>query len=290
MRTARWIFAALAAASLAMAAERNVALIGGAPSHGPLAHEHNAGVRLLARCLTTVPGIRPSVHLNGWPADESVLDAADAILVYSDGSARHPAFTENRAEVLSRAARRGAGMVFVHYAVEPPAERGQKELLSWIGGAFELHYSVNPTWEAEFRNLPQHPIARGVRPFRIRDEWYYHLRFAEDMRGVTPILTAVPPASALDRPDGPRSGNPHVRAAAGKPQLLAWAYERPGGGRGFGFTGGHFHLNWGNEDFRKVVLNAVVWAANSEVPPEGVSVPIHPDELNENLDPKPGKP
>lgn len=281
---------ALAAASLAAGAERNVVLIAGTPSHGPLAHEHNAGVRLLANCLGSVPGIRPSFRLNGWPSDTAALDAADAILIYSDGSERHPAFAGDHAGILDRAAKRGAGLVFLHYAVEPPATRGQQEMLFWIGGAFELHYSVNPTWEADFRDLPRHPVTRGVEPFRLRDEWYYHLRFVEGMRGITPILTAVPPASTLDRPDGPRSGNPHVRAAAGKPQVLAWAYERPGGGRGFGFTGGHFHHNWGNENFRKVVLNAVVWAARGEVPPEGVSVPIHPDELNENLDPKPGKP
>ena len=34
------------------------------------------------------------------------------------------------------------------------------------------------------------------------------------------------------------SGNPHVRARMGMPEHVAWAYERPGGGRSFGFTGG----------------------------------------------------
>lgn len=59
---------------------------------------------------------------------------------------------------------RGAGLMFFHYCVEPGAETGRREMLDWIGGYFEINYSVNPTWEADFTSLPNHPIARGV-PF-----------------------------------------------------------------------------------------------------------------------------
>ena len=52
---------------------------------------------------------------------------------------------------------------------------------------------------------------------------------------------------------------------------MAWASERPDGGRGFGFTGGHFHWNWGHDEFRKLVLNAIVWTAKAKVPQGGVS-------------------
>jgi type 1 glutamine amidotransferase len=58
--------------------------------------------------------------------------------------------------------------------------------------------------------------------------------------------------------------------SAGKKQHVAWAYERPDGGRGFGFTGGHFHQNWQQDDFRKTVLNAIVWTAKGDVPVDGV--------------------
>ncbi len=48
---------------------------------------------------------------------------------------------------------------------------------------------------------------------------------------------------------------------------MAWAAERAdGNGRGFGFTGAHFHRNWQNDDFRKLVLNAIAWTAHAEVP------------------------
>ncbi len=55
-----------------------------------------------------------------------------------------------------------------------------------------------------------------------------------------------------------------------KPQHMAWATEREDGGRGFGFTGGHFHWNWGDDQFRKLMLNAIVWTAKAEVPETGV--------------------
>ena len=38
----------------------------------------------------------------------------------------------------------------------------------------------------------------------------------------------------------------------------------------FGFTGGHPHWNWGHDDFRKLILNAIVWTARAAVPPKGV--------------------
>ena len=69
------------------------------------------------------------------------------------------------------------------------------------------------------------------------------------------------------------------------PEHMAWVYERPGGGRGFGFTGGHFHWNWGYDSFRTVVLNGIVWTAGLEVPAGGVpsKTPTY-EELRQNLD------
>jgi hypothetical protein len=54
------------------------------------------------------------------------------------------------------------------------------------------------------------------------------------------------------------------------PEVVAWVYQRPGGGRGFGFTGMHTHWNWAQDDFRTTVLNALVWIAGAEVPADGV--------------------
>lgn len=66
-----------------------------------------------------------------------------------------------------------------------------------------------------------------------------------------------------------------------------WAVERADGGRGFGFTGGHFHKNWGNNDFRKTILNALLWISKLDVPADGVSSVVSDDDLTQNLDIKP---
>jgi hypothetical protein len=155
-----------------------------------------------------------------------------------------------------------------------------------------VNWSVNPTWDAEFTTLPQHPVTNGVKPFTTKDEWYFHMHFRDGMQGVTPILTAVPPATTMNRKDGPHEGNPAVReeVAAKKPQHVAWAAERPDGGRGFGFTGGHYHKGWGNNDQRKLLLNAILWTAKAEVPANGVESTITAEDLEKNLDPKAPKP
>jgi hypothetical protein len=282
------LFSAVCVAAL-QGADKKVLLIAGPPSHGPGMHEHNAGVLLLQKCLTGVPGLKTEVTLGGWPKDAEAFNGVDAVIIFADGGPRHVALQNDNLARLDKVLSKGAGLGLLHYAVEPTLEKGQAEFLTWVGGAFEIHWSVNPHWHAEFKSLPHHPIARGVKPFTILDEWYFNMRFVENQKGVTPILVAVPDASTTSRPDGHHSGNPTVRAAVarGEPQTVAWAYERPNGGRGFGFTGAHFHSNWGHDDFRKLALNAVLWLAKMEVPANGVESSVTAHDLSINLDPKP---
>jgi hypothetical protein len=267
---------------------KKIVFVAGPPSHGPGEHEYRAGCLLLQKCLRDVPGLQTVVYSNGWPAEANAFDGADAIVLSMDGGSGHPALQDDRLEQLGRLMDKGAGLACVHYAVEPIKEKGEAEFLRWMGGAFEVDWSVNPTWLADFAKLPDHPIARGVKPFQIQDEWYFHMRFQPDMKGVTPILCAVAPASTMDRSDGPHEGNPAVResVARGELQTMAWAYERPDGGRGFGFTGAHYHKNWGDESFRKTVLNGLLWIAKVDVPPNGVESTVSEEDLQANLDAK----
>ncbi|WP_417848971.1 PVC-type heme-binding CxxCH protein [Thalassoglobus sp.] len=273
---------------------KKVVFVAGTPSHGYFSHEHNAGCKLLAKKLTeSGQKIISAVYTNGWPKDPTAFDNADTVVSYCDGGGRH--YLNNNLEQFQRLVDdRGVGLVCLHYAVETVTGDPGNSFLKWIGGFFEVDWSVNPHWDAKFDNLPDHPITNGVEPFEIRDEWYYHMRFVPEMKGVTPILSDLPPRESLNRPDGHHSGNPHVRAAVmerKEPQHVAWAYDRPDGkGRGFGFTGGHFHKNWANDSFRKVVLNAILWTANADVPKEGVNSPTPTqEELEANQDfPQPG--
>ncbi len=89
--------------------------------------------------------------------------------------------------------------------------------------------------------------------------------------GFEPVLSGLPPLDSLGA-DGPRSGNAAVREAlqAGEFQHLAWRRVGEKGQRGFGFTGGHFHHNWNDDAFRKLVLNGIAWTAGLELPESGI--------------------
>jgi len=267
-----------------------IVFVAGIRSHGWGAHEHKAGSMLLAdRLNRNMPGVEAVVITGGWPDDHSIFEGAATLVIYCDGYNSH--VLKPHLDYFDELAKKGVGLVTIHWATE--VERGEMadKFLEWQGGFCDVNWSVNPHWEADFTSLPDHPITRGVKPFSINDEWYYHMRFAEGMKGVTPILTALPPAETLVRKDGPRSGNPTVRKAVanGEVQHVAWAFDRADGGRGFGFTGGHVHANWAHDGFRKLMLNAICWTANIEVPNGGVpsKTPTR-DEMDANQDePKP---
>jgi len=269
-----------------------IVFLAGNPSHGYGSHEHLAGCRILAEAIErgTQGAVTCQVIAGGWPTDASVLDGASSIVMYADGGGGHPAL--GHLPELRRRLDQGMGFVCLHYAVEVPQDRGGAEFLAWLGGYFETHWSVNPHWEADYQVLPEHPVTRGVKPFKALDEWYFHMRFQPEMQGVTPILSAVAPQETMRRPDGPHSGNPAVRqaVAAGQPQHTAWVYDRPDGGRSFGFTGGHFHWNWGREEILKLVCNAIVWTAGVDIPAGGLAV-VRPgvEQLEAGQDyPQPG--
>ena len=272
------------------AADKKIVLIAGSPSHGHLEHEHRAGMLLFQKCFTSVPGVNVMVVSNGWPKDEKVLAGADAVVVFCTGGDAHLLTQASRRQTLDGVLKNGAGFGTIHYGVEIPESKGGADFLRWQGGYFLTNWSVNPHWDANFTNLPNHEITRGVKPFKIRDEWYYHMKFADS--GVTPILSAIPPEGTRGQPGAnfTHGGNPEVQKHKGEAETMVWAYERPDSGRGFGFTGAHEHRNWANENFRKVALNAILWIAKVPVPPNGVECAVTQDDIMANLDPKGQKP
>lgn len=263
---------------------RKIVFIADTAPHGPRGnHEFLAGAICLARGINAkFPDAYAVVYTKDkWPKD---LKHADTIIVLLNhgGSAVNPAVKEATA--------RGAGFMAIHYGVEVTKGDQGDHYLKWLGGYFETFWSVNPWWTPEFKDLPQHPVTRGVKPFTVNDEWYYHMRFAEGMKGVTPILSALPPLNTIQgegKKSSERGGNPAVwdDVSAGKKQVMAWAYERPDGGRGFGFTGLHKHDNLGDNNFRTLLLNAVAWVSKLDVPEGGVeSQPLDRAALEQLID------
>lgn len=246
---------------------RKVAMIAGAKSHGPGEHEYEKGLRLLQQCLASSPnvtGIRAEVYTDGWPADPHALDDADTIVLYCDGSDRneqaHPLLRDDRLATMAKLMSRGVGLVAIHYTVFVPSQKAGAQFLDWLGGYFDYeHGEATNHWFSKIDTkdyslrpaTPSHPLTRGVHPFQLHEEFYYHLRFKENDPRWTPILTF-----GTD-PKDPTS-------------VVAWAVERADGGRGFGYTGGHSHTNWERENVRRLILNAILWTAHADVPETGV--------------------
>jgi putative membrane-bound dehydrogenase-like protein len=276
----------LSAAEPAAGPHRIVFLAGGR-SHGPGEHEFHAGCQLLAKALNESGLPVKAEVIKGWPQDASVLDGAKALVFYSDATSVVGKGWE-KTDALARA---GTGVMFMHYAVHPSKADGEKYFRPWIGGAFEDGFSVNPHWVADLEALSGHPVARGISgPVKCFDEFYYNMRFRPNRGEVLDLATATPSRDRVIRYIN--LWNEHGVEGLGKKQTLMWGVERPDGGRGVGFTGGHYHRNWAIDGFRTLVLNAIVWTAGVEVPSGGVvSKAVSEDELNANLDDKgPNKP
>ena len=291
----------LSALTSVSAADKRILLIAGPKSHGPGDHEFRAGCLLLKKCLDPVPGVRVEVYTNGWPSSDSVFEGADAVVIYSDGGEGHPAIKGDRMKLMDALASKGVGIGCMHYAVEVPKGAAGQAMSRWIGGYYEHLYSVNPMWVPDYKTFPQTAVTRGVGSFGLLDEWYFNMRWPSETHsdaslegaarskpaGVTPILVATPSDKVRQGPYVYPSGPyPHIVAAKGRQETMMWTFERPDGGRGFGFTGGHKHVNWSNDNYRKVVLNAILWVAKADVPANGVQSSVRPEDLAANLDPK----
>src|SRR6478735_8345691 len=107
------VFAVVAAVFAATypirSADKRIVLIAGRPSHPPGMHEFRAGCLLLQKALSGFPGVTVQVYDGGWPSkeadgqrvdDNSALDNADAVLIFSDGGKGNPAIQGDRAKVL----------------------------------------------------------------------------------------------------------------------------------------------------------------------------------------------
>ncbi len=262
--------------------KKKVVFIAGNRSHSSGEHEFRAGCMVLAKALNEQSGLAVEATVIGadWKKDTSVLDDADTVVIYADGTSG----IGGQWDYLDGLAKKGVGMVFMHYAVHPSPEQGKKYYQPWIGGAMESGWSVNPHWFAEMEINKDHPIGRGLpEKFECLDELYYNMRFRDDREKVLNLITTVPTRERMRRYIN--LWNKHGVEGLGKTQTVMWGYERPAGGRGVGFTGGHYHHGWAVDAFRGVVLNAIVWTTGLEVPEGGVkSKPLTEDEFNANLD------
>src|SRR5215813_3819725 len=129
--------------------KHKVLFLAGKPSHGYGAHDHLAGCMLLAKSLeeSGLP-IECEVYHYDWPEDPKMFDGVDCVVMYGDGGPGH--MVNKHLDEMNALAKKGVGIVCLHYAVEVPKGAEGDKLLDWIGGYFETDWSVNPTWKANY--------------------------------------------------------------------------------------------------------------------------------------------
>ena len=266
--------------------KKNIVLIAGLKSHGPEGnglHDYAWSVRLIKTMLEK-SNIRDKVNvktfLTGWPADPKALESADTIMVVSDGrdgdfgrEAPHLA-SADRVRKVEELVSRGCGLMTFHFSTFAPDALSEK-VLDWYGGHFDWETDGRRKWYSNITTIKavvapassSHPVLRGVKPFKVRDEFYYDLRFRQNDESWNPIWTV----------DALPATKPHGKT-------VAWTVERKHGSRGFGTTCGHYYDNWKDEQFRKTILNALAWTAHLEVPTQGVVSRFYShDEIAEHL-------
>jgi len=253
-----------------------IVLIAGSAANAPGSHEYFAGCVLMMDWLKQTKGVWPVLVAEGWPKNEAILDGAKAVVVYTDTADKLPFLEPSRWDHIKRLINGGTGFVMLHQSADVPADRAA-EMKSWLGAVWQKDTGCRGHWDMDFNEIPKHEITRGVTAFHVPfDGWLFNLDFAP---GAVPLLAGVVPDKARTTAD--------AKAHTGRPEVMAWAYERPDGGRSFAFTGCHIHKNWSLESQRRLVTNGILWAAKIAVPEDGAPIALDPAALPLNLDAKP---
>lgn len=203
------------------------------------------GLAILADLLRAQPGLEVEVARADEPCPEipALIDKADGLVLYlGEGAKWIQNVAERRAAVEALAARKG-GIVALHWAVGAKDGRyieGQLALLGGCHGGSDRKYVVGAA--DVIVDAPEHPVVRGIAPFRLDDEFYYRLKFAKAGQVVSLLSAQI----------------------EGEPETAAWAFLRPDGGRSFGFVGMHYHHNWQLEPCRRLIVQGILWTLDRD--------------------------
>lgn len=232
------------------ARRRRILLIPTKYDHAYATHMYVEVCRLLAACLNETDGIEATVSPElDWPANPDLLRDVNAIVFYSKPAGDILLAPERRKQT-EELLKRGVGFSAIHWATGAEVNVGP-EYQEILGGWFNFaHSGLTVTNRPLIQTLPDHPICRGWKTWDLRDEFYVNLKFSPRAQ---PVLTV-----SFD----------------GKDQTVGWVLERKDGGRSFGCTLGHFHDNYYIPEFRKLLVNGILWTAKVDLPEDGAPVEI----------------
>jgi type 1 glutamine amidotransferase len=241
---------------------KKLLLLGQGPDgHPPQTHEYLPGLRVLEKCLKPLAGLETTLLRadEPWASGPELLTSADGAVLFLAEGAKWLQADAKRQEAFSNLAQRGGGLIGLHWAMGTKDAKDVDGFLKLLGGCHGGPDRKYKVLEAGVKVVDgKHPITTGISDFRVQEEFYYHLKFVKPEKSVQPILQV-----SID----------------GKLETVAWAWERPDGGRSFGFSGLHFHDNWRLPEYRRLVAQAVLWTLKLPIPKEGLPVEVAEEDL-----------
>ncbi len=241
--------AGVAVSAAADAAPKRLLLLAQGPDGHPKGtHEYVAGQTILDLCLSSVPELeRTIVKADGdWPEGPDMLAKADGAVLFVAEGAKWIGTNPARRAAFADLAKRGGGLTVLHWGMGAKSADHIDSFVALFGACHGGPDRKYKFLETQVRvATPDHAATRGLADFTIKEEFYYQLKQLPDAR-LTPLLTAD-----ID----------------GEKPMVAWAWERPDGGRSLGYSGCHYHENWSRPEYRRFLSQAVLWTLKL-TPPE----------------------
>lgn len=241
--------------------------------HPPGTHEYIASLRIMDLLLRRQPRIETRMVIadSPWTDGPALLDRTDAAVLFLAEGAKWLSADPERLAAFQRLAQRQGGLTCLHWAMGTKDPESIPNFTALFGGCHGGPDRKYQWLETELRPVaPLHPVTTGIGPITVRDEFYYGLKW--------PVAQPLP--SNRDTSSLPQ---PLMEALIDDlPQIVAWAWHRPDGGRSFGFSGLHDHGNWSLPEYRRLVLQGVLWTLGREIP----SSPLLSIELPNSLLPR----
>ncbi len=217
-------------------------------------HDYLGGCRLVQHLLQLTPGVEVILVKKDWPENEAVFVGADGLVFYTDGAGKQAYLqTPERIKVIQALVDAGVGLTSIHQAVEFPSTLA-KQSAEWIGANYNA-LSGRGHWDSSHDSFPDHPLTRGVTPWKINDGWLNQFKFPVGGKNVTPLVW---------------SGKVHLgTAAGGSKDIVRWTFDRADGGRSFSFSGLDAHSAWELAGVRKLIINGILWTTGVQIPKDG---------------------
>ncbi len=189
-------------------------------------------------------------------AEGSSKERTNPIFPPSDGKTYDKATLAYLAQVDSLH-KAGMGIMILHWGITTTNPKTTQYHMNWFGEASLSGYTHNPLgyWSVmPIQASKSHPILRGVGPWNYKDEIFSRMVVNPADPNRTDLLTGVTERSN--------------QGAVTDPLGIASAYEK-NGARGVLWGGMDYHSALLNDNYRRFVLNAILWTAGIDVPKDG---------------------